>query len=112
MSGAAQKPIPEEIKFLHKPRGRKRTKEKARREGNKAEARRCKYCGEVHKCCSCPALGKYCKNCGIRNHFASVCQQKSQQRAGGNSRIVKVLESREDTSDSGDYIYRVPPPSP
>ena len=104
MSGAAQKPIPEEIKFLHKPRGQKGAKEKARREGNKAGARRCKYCDEVHKYGSCPAFGKYCKNCGIRNHFASVCQQKSQQRAGGNFRTVKVLESREDTSVSGDYI--------
>ena len=48
MSGAMQKPIPKEIKFLQKPRKQKGPEEKTCREGNKAGARCCKYCGEVH----------------------------------------------------------------
>lgn len=82
MSGALENPIPDEIRFLQKkkPREQKGTEEKAHREGDKVGARRCKYCGEVHNYRSCPAFGTYCNNYGIRNHFASVFQQKSQQQ--------------------------------
>ena len=48
---------------------------------------------------ACPAYCKDCKNCGIRNHFAIICQQKSKKCAVGNSSTVKALESCEDTSD-------------
>ncbi|XP_078520839.1 uncharacterized protein LOC144785863 isoform X1 [Lissotriton helveticus] len=42
---------------------------------------RCGYCGhEPHAAKDCPAQGKTCANCGIPNHFASVCRRKNQSK--------------------------------
>lgn len=41
----------------------------------------CGYCGkEAHRPDECPARGKTCANCGIPNHFASVCRGRLRGR--------------------------------
>ena len=38
----------------------------------------CKFCGKSHERGNCPAFGKFCANCGRRNHDVSVCTASSQ----------------------------------
>ena len=42
-------------------------------------SRRCRYCNQTHARSkqSCPAYGQVCTKCSKRNHFAVVCQSKS-----------------------------------
>ena len=57
----------------------------------------CPNCGKQHDTRqreSCPALGKTCRKCGKRNHFALKCQSKR-----GNPGAHAVDESREQDSD-------------
>ena len=39
----------------------------------------CKYCGQTHPYGCCPARGTQCNFCGRKNHFESVCMQKSRR---------------------------------
>ena len=39
----------------------------------------CKYCGQTHQYGWCPARGTQCNFCGRRNHYESVCMQKSRR---------------------------------
>ena len=72
MSGINEKSADYEISALKQ---QYRRREPPIPQGN----RRCKFCGENHEWdkTSCPAYGKSCRNCGIQNHFAKVCQRRS-----------------------------------
>lgn len=53
----------------------RRDKEKPKKKEDKSK--KCDRCGYVHKSTgpkACPALGATCRNCGKKNHFASVCR--------------------------------------
>lgn len=47
---------------------------------NHKDMKNSKYCGKMHelKMEKCLAYGKICDKCSKRNHFSSVCQQKTQ----------------------------------
>lgn len=55
----------------------------------------CSYCGYDHAKGKCPAYGKTCSSCGLRNHFSSVCQTRSQVKNAGELSLcyMDVLES-------------------
>ena len=38
----------------------------------------CTNCGRMHAWGTCPAVGKFCRNCGKRNHFALCCRSRQQ----------------------------------
>ena len=92
MSGINEKSADYEISALKQ---QYRRREPPIPQGN----RRCKFCGENHEWdkTSCPAYGKSCRNCGIQNHFAKVCQKK---KRNGNTPSIKGTkkEGEEDTS--------------
>lgn len=63
---------------------------------------KCRFCGQSHKPGrkQCPAWGKFCSDCGIKNHFAEVCQQKT--RNVGNAQTHAIDD--EDADSDSDYM--------
>lgn len=59
-----------------KGRGKKKfTKTDSKQAGEASTAVRCSDCGyTTHRSGQCPAIGKICKKCGNKGHFASVCK--------------------------------------
>lgn len=56
----------------------------------------CRKCGlHHHKAAKCPAIGKYCKKCNGRNHFASVCRTRS-LKTRPEGRHIRQVEMAED----------------
>ena len=47
--------------------------------------RTCRWCGNSHKPRECPAYGKECLHCGIKNHFARVCNKRQSPRSSPSS---------------------------
>ena len=43
--------------------------------------RACRWCGNSHRPRECPAYGKECLHCGIKNHFARVCNKRRSPRS-------------------------------
>lgn len=58
----------------HRPSSRSRASSQGRSStpGSRSSAL-CPKCGQVHRV-RCPAMGVTCRNCGKKNHFASVCR--------------------------------------
>ena len=71
----------------------------------------CKYCGRKHekKREKCPAYNKTCDNCGMKNHFSAVCQQKARIRKKdsqrGTSKVHEVHEEAEEDLLSDDEVW-------
>ena len=63
----------------------------------------CKYCGTEHPAVKeqCPAWGKSCLTCGVRNHFARVCQKVK----NGNIHAMKPQNSADIQDDNEDVEY-------
>jgi hypothetical protein len=60
----------------------------------------CKYCGKHHERSkqSCRAFGEVCRRCGLKNHFASVCNARidgHSQRGGEKGARVHQLQDDE-----------------
>ncbi|KAL1416546.1 hypothetical protein MTO96_027848 [Rhipicephalus appendiculatus] len=56
----------------------------------------CTKCGYAfHKNQSCPAEGKKCKQCGKRNHFASVCRSKKPSKRNATQVKTRKVDSLE-----------------
>ena len=58
-----------------------RTANKSHPQAEPPKSTQCGYCGgRHHPQQGCPAYGVNCRKCGRRNHFAKVCQSKTQAR--------------------------------
>ena len=57
-----------------------RENQSSRAVANRASVGQCRGCGQIwtptHRQV-CPAMGKKCNHCGLQNHFAKVCRQKT-----------------------------------
>ena len=62
---------------------------------------KCRYCGRQHQPRKCPAYGQTCRNCGKKNHFASVC------RSEPISCIEKATEEENSQEESNIFIGTV-----
>ena len=64
--------------------GGKQKKNSPRRPGSGPTSQQgnCKFCGSAHSRGSYPAFGKMCGYCQRKDHFASVCRKKLQDRGG------------------------------
>ncbi|XP_074655641.1 uncharacterized protein LOC141909154 [Tubulanus polymorphus] len=67
---------------------------RSRNSGGRGEPMNCRYCGAQHPRdrAFCSAWGKTCNNCGLSNHFASVCKQPK-------GRKVNRIEQSDDDSE-------------
>ncbi|CAH3013853.1 unnamed protein product [Porites evermanni] len=72
----------------------------------------CKFCAKTHvwNKLKCPAWGKTCSNCGIPNHFAVACKNKSPPPSSATSskpptlrHVCKPVHAVED-SDFDEYV--------
>ena len=72
----------------------------------------CKFCAKMHvwNKLKCPAWGKTCSNCGIPNHFAVACKNKSPPPSSATSskpptlrHVRKPVHAVED-SDFDEYV--------
>ncbi|GBM86008.1 Uncharacterized protein K02A2.6 [Araneus ventricosus] len=52
-----------------------------------SSGRKCHYCGIYHVPGRCPTYGKECRSCGKRNHFARVCNSKSDNGVCQNNAV-------------------------
>lgn len=71
--------------------------------------RTCSRCGSRHQPRQCPAYGKTCNNCGMENHFATVCRQPKRRQVSAidstNADVVYIGSLS--TASSGDWIQEV-----
>ena len=57
---------------------------------NQPNQTKCYGCGGSHQRGKCPAYGKTCNNCGIPNHFASVCQRRQNSQINSAFLVATV----------------------
>jgi len=48
----------------------------------------------------CPAFGKKCHNCGMENHFTTVCERRSKINHIGTDDEFSTFETDDDISES------------
>ena len=67
----------------------------------------CKYCGNKHVFDKtvCPAYGKQCNACGLPDHYAKMCKQKTKKPKKQGVKAVNVND--EDSDSSTEYINLV-----
>ena len=65
----------------------------------------CKYCGLSHEKGKnkCPAFGKTCRSCGKKNHYAKVCNSRSnsdrrQAHVVGKQEIYTSVQSKRNSN--------------
>ena len=69
----------------------------------------CKYCGRKHikEKEDCPAWGKFCRKCGMQNHFAVKCRNKAKRQSFHAVYEDNVPEFFDDYSSAEEYIFAV-----
>lgn len=79
----------------------KRQESKPQQKSTAGTVQNCGYCGRSHAKRRCPAYGTTCKECGRKNHFASVCRRKKTSTVNR----TKLTDEEEDTEE--EYLLTV-----
>ena len=73
--------------------------------------RRCPGCGNTghadQRNTKCPAWGKTCHNCGLQNHFSSVCRKTNANAELNNLFLVASLRSDKNITDEIDVTIAI-----